>query len=162
MATIKTQYTRWESNIFMKTLENITIEKLVFWGKWLAKLPDGKVVFITGGAVPWSIVNLKILKKKKDFMEAQITQIVKKSPFETENHPEMTWAPWLNIDYKAQLDIKQKQVKEAFFHVKKYQETIDFLPIIESPEIYWYRNKIEFSFGKYISGKEWRNEQFNV
>ncbi|USN58676.1 MAG: hypothetical protein H6767_00740 [Candidatus Peribacteria bacterium] len=37
-----------------------------------------------------------------------------------------------------------------------------FQPIIPSPLVDGYRNKVEFSFGKYISAKEGREEHFNV
>ena len=56
-------------------LENIEIEKLVFWWQWFAKLThpnpehDWKTIFVTWGAIPWSIVNLRVLKKKKRFMK---------------------------------------------------------------------------------------------
>jgi 23S rRNA (uracil-5-)-methyltransferase RumA len=42
------------------------------------------------------------------------------------------------------------------------QENIEILPIIASPLIDWYRNKVEFSFWKYISNKENIQEHFNV
>lgn len=143
-------------------IENITIEKLVFWGKWFVRLEDGKVAFITGGAVPGTIVNIRITKKRKDFYEAQIREVIKKSPLETENYDLFPWAPWMNIDYKEQLKIKQTQIEESFFHIRKIQEEINFLPIIAAPDQFWYRNKIEFSFGKYISHKEEVFEDFNV
>lgn len=146
----------------MQEILNVKIEKLVFWGKWFARHSDGRVIFITWWAIPESIVHLKVLKKKKDFIEAQITEVVKRSPLETGNQQDTTGAPWINIAYEEQLKIKETQVQEACFHLKKYQEDISFLPIVPSPLINGYRNKIEFSFWKYISAKEWRNEQFNV
>jgi hypothetical protein len=69
-------------------------------------------------------------------------------------------------------------VKEAFYHILKHISEKDlstsaaasarddntptsktanqpiFHPIIPSPEIYGYRNKVEFSWGKYISARE--------
>ncbi len=155
-------------------LKNITVEKLVFWGKWFARLKhsnpdlDNRVIFITGWSIPWSIVNLRVLKKKKDFIETQIVEIIKKSSIE-KKHPInkywMSWGwKWINISYDEQLKIKQEQVKEALFHLKKYQNNIEnfFLPIMSSPIIDWYRNKIEFSFGKFISWKLWVEQHFNV
>lgn len=35
-----------------------------------------------------------------------------------------------------------------------------FHPIVASPEIYGYRNKVEFSWGKYISQKENIRDEF--
>lgn len=155
-------------------LKNIEIEKLVFWWKWFARLkhsnPDlnWRVIFVTWWAIPWTIVNLRVLKKKKDFIETQIVDIVKKSNIEI-THPTNIywmsgWWKWINIPYEEQLKIKQEQVKESIFHLKKLQDNLDqvFLPIIWSPTIDWYRNKVEFSFWKNISAKYNKNENFNV
>jgi len=143
-------------------VENIVIEKLVFWGKWFVRLEDGKVAFITGWAVPWAKVNMKIIKKRKDFYEAQITDVIQKSPLETGDYDLFPGAPWMNIAYESQLEIKQNQIIESMFHLKRYQEHINFLPIIAAPDQFWYRNKIEFSFGKYISHRDDIRQDFNV
>ncbi|MDA9128856.1 23S rRNA (uracil(1939)-C(5))-methyltransferase RlmD [Candidatus Gracilibacteria bacterium] len=150
---------------FMKRgeiIENIEIEKLVFGGKGFVRLEDGKVAFITGGAIPGSRVNIKITKKRKDFYEAQITEVLVKSKIETENYDLFPGAPWMNIDYKEQLKIKQTQIEESMFHLRKHQPEINFLDIIPAPKQFGYRNKIEFSFGKYISHREEIFEDFNV
>ena len=155
-------------------LENIEVEKLVFWWKWFARLShsnpayDGRVIFITGWAIPGQIVNLKVLKKKNAFLETQIVNIIQKSPFEEENkhniYWECGWCKWVNIKYEKQLEIKQEQVKEALHNLEKYDKNLNnkFLPIQASPTINWYRNKVEFSFGKYISKKDWIEQHFNV
>ena len=153
-------------------LENILVEKLVFWWKWFARLKsdnpdiDGKAIFITGGAIPDSVVNLRVLKKKKDFIETQILEIVKKSPIEKEHSTNPYgmsggWK-WINIPYDNQLEIKQNQVKESLFHLAKIQEDIPFQTIEPSPIIDGYRNKVEFSFGKFISAKYDMEQHFNV
>ena len=67
-------------------IQNVTVEKLVFWGKGFAKTDEGKTLFITGWAVPWSILDVKIIKKKSGYLEGQIVNIVKKSPIE-KKHP---------------------------------------------------------------------------
>lgn len=155
-----------------ETLENILVEKLVFWGKWFARLKsenkdiDGKAIFISGWVLPGSIVNLRILKSRKDYIEAQCQEVIKKSPIETK-HPhniygDQAGSMWVNIPYEEQLKIKAWQVIESLFHIEKLQSNLDIKPIIVSPLVDGYRNKIEFSFGKYISAKEHIADQFNV
>lgn len=143
-------------------ITDIYIEKLVFWWKGFGRSPDGKVIFITGGAVPQAVVHLRIIKKKRDYYEAQITKVVKKSPLETWNYEVIPGTPWINIEYSEQLKIKEAQIKEALFHCKKYQAHIPFLPIIGMRNTFWYRNKIEFSFWKYISHREEIFQDFNI
>lgn len=150
-------------------LENITIEKLVFWWKgfirldeWVPETNKKKVVFITGWAIPWSVADIKIIKKRKDYYEAQIVKVIKKSDIETGSYDLFPGAPWMNIGYSEQLKIKQTQIEESFFHIQKTQAEINFLPIIPAPEQFGYRNKIEFSFGKYISHRDDIRQEFNV
>lgn len=155
-------------------LENIKVEKLVFWGKGFAILKhsnpayDGRVIFITGWAIPESVVNLRVIKKKNAFLETQIVDIIKKSPFEEKNieniYGECGWCKWVNIKYEKQLEIKQEQVKEALHNLWKYDKNLEnkFLKIEPSPKINWYRNKVEFSFWKYISKTHDKEEHFNV
>ena len=153
-------------------LENIEVEKLVFWWKWFAKLKsenpdiDGKTLFISGWAIPWAVVNTKIVKKRKDYYDTQMLEIIKKSPLEKKhpNNPfgDMAWAKWVNIPYKEQLKIKQSQVEESLFHIKKLQADIKVSEIIPSPLVDGYRNKVEFSYWKYLSAKYWVEQHFNV
>ena len=143
-------------------LHNIHIEKLVFWWKGYTRLDNGKICFITWWAIPGSVVDIRIIKKKWDYIEGQIVQVIKKSLIETWNYDEIPGTPWINIDYFQQLKIKQSQVEEALFHCKKYQDTISLLPIIGMKNIFWYRNKIEFSFWKYISHRENIFQDFNI
>ena len=153
-------------------LKNILIEKLVFGGKWFARLKhsnpdyDGRVIFVTGGAIPWTVANLRVLKKKKAFLETQIVDIVKKSPIEVEHPTNKYWMSggwkWINIPYEEQLKIKEQQVKEALQILEQKQANLPYLPIVASPIIDWYRNKVEFSFGKYLSKKYWIEEHFNL
>lgn len=155
-------------------LENILVEKLVFWGKGYARLShpnevyDWRVIFINGWAVPWAVVNLRVIKKKNSFLETQIVDVVTKSEFEVENteniYWECGWCKWVNIKYEKQLEIKQWQVKEALHNLIKFDENINskYLEIEPSPKINWYRNKVEFSFWKYLSKKYDIEEHFNV
>lgn len=153
-------------------IKSVLIEKLVFGWKWFAKLKsenpdyDWKTIFVTGWAIPWSIVNLKVIKKRKDYLDTQIVEVIKKSSLEKKHPNNIYWdcwgCKWVNIPYENQLEIKQNQVKESFFHLEKFQENIDIQAIVPSPLVDWYRNKVEFSFGKYISHKEDKHEHFNV
>jgi len=155
-------------------LKNIKVEKLVFWWKWFSILKHSnpaynwRIIFITWWAIPWSIVDIKIIKKKNAFLETQIVNIIKKSPFEEKNKEniywECWWCKWINIKYEKQLEIKQQQVKEALHNLEKYDKDLikKFQEIEASPIINWYRNKVEFSFWKYISKKDNIEQHFNV
>lgn len=153
-------------------IENILVEKLVFWGKGLARLKsdnpdiDGRTIMITWWAIPGAIVNLRLLKKKKNYYETQIVDTIQKSPIEKQ-HPTNKYGlsggwKWINIPYEEQLKIKDEQVRDALRNLNKLQENIHFDPIAGSPTIDGYRNKVEFSYGKYLSKKYDIEQHFNV
>ena len=144
-------------------LKNIIIDKLIFGGKWLGIAPDGRKVIISWWCIPGSIVNIRILKERKSHYEWQQLDIVKKSPIEIplpEGFQMYGWAKWLTISYPDQLRIKSEQVREAFHYLRDFTCDTQWHPIIPSPEIYGYRNKVEFSWGKYISAREWVHDEF--
>ncbi len=153
-------------------LENVLVEKLVFWWKWFARLKsqnkdiDWKAIFISWWVIPWSIVNLRILKSRKDYIESQCLEVVKKSPIEKTHPKNIYWEQagcmWINIPYEEQLKIKSSQIEESLFHIKKIQNDFEIDKIVPSPLVDWYRNKIEFSFWKFISEKLWKSEHFNL
>ena len=58
-------------------LENVTIEAVAAEGKALAHV-DGAVVFVQF-AVPGDVVDIKVTKKKKNYMEGYILKIVSPS-----------------------------------------------------------------------------------
>ena len=104
-------------------LENIKVEKLIFGGSGLATASDGRKIIISGGAIPDAVVDLRIIKAKKNHLEAQIYRTVKRSPLELDipsNWQLYGGCKWLPIPYPKQLEIKEQQ--KPFIHsVKKPQ-----------------------------------------
>lgn len=152
-------------NTFKKyqILENITVDKLVFGGTGMATASDGRKILISGGAIPGAIVNIRLLKVKKNHLEAQVVETVKKSPIEREIPAEWQMyggVKWLNIPYEEQLKIKENQIREALHSLKNFTEKTTFHDIVPSVESEHYRNKVEFSWGKYISAKEQIHDEY--
>lgn len=141
----------------------IRIEKLVYGGSWMATLPEGMKVFITGWAIPESIVDLRVLRVKQHYAETQILRVVSPSPLEQtipEHWQVYGWCKWLSIPYEKQCSIKEEQVHEAFHLLDHTFRWTVWHAIIPSPQTIWYRNKLEFSWGKYISEREWVHDEF--
>ena len=108
-------------------------------------------------------MNVRILRERKSHYEGQELDVVKKSPIEVplpQGFQMYGGAKWLTIGYPDQLEIKAGQVREAFHHLQDYTTDTTWHPIIPSPEIYGYRNKVEFSWGKYISARENIHDDF--
>ena len=132
-------------------INELKVDKLIFGGKGLGVLPDGVKVIITGGVIPGSTISARVLKCKTTFVEAQMLETIVPSPYERpvpapyEVYP---GAKWITIDYEA-FHILKDEVIGAVWH-----------PIVASHDLYGYRNKVEFSFGKYISEREGVHDEF--
>lgn len=144
-------------------LENIKVEKLIFGGSGLATASDGRKIIISGGAIPDAIVDLRITKAKKNHLEAQIYRTVKRSPLELDipsNWQLYGGCKWLPIPYPKQLEIKEQQITEAFHSLRDETADTTWHTIIRSPDSEHYRNKVEFSWGKYISEREGVHDEY--
>ncbi|MDW8136403.1 MAG: TRAM domain-containing protein, partial [Thermodesulfobacterium sp.] len=61
----------------------ITIEKVVFGGEGLGRLPDGKIVFVPYVA-PGEKVKVEIVKEFQDYAWANLVEVIENSPFRRE------------------------------------------------------------------------------
>ncbi|MCX8473124.1 MAG: 23S rRNA (uracil(1939)-C(5))-methyltransferase RlmD [Sediminibacterium sp.] len=131
-------------------LENILIEDVAAEGCSIAKI-DQKVVFINYG-VPGDLVDIKITQSKKNFAQADITNIHQKSdkritPF-CSHFGYCGGCQWQMMDYKFQVEAKQQIINQQFFHLGGFSN-LPQKPIIAAEKNRYYRNKIEYSFSTY-------------
>ncbi|KIA84281.1 RNA methyltransferase [Kaistella solincola] len=129
-------------------LENIKLVSAGSKGVAVGKTLEGKTVLVSG-AVPGDVVNARVRKSKSNYYEAEMVEIVEKSPFRVEprciHFGVCGGCKWQNLAYEKQLEFKQDEV---YNHIKRIAGIEDFetLPILGSEEQYFYRNKMEFSF----------------
>jgi len=137
-------------------LPNLSIIDIAEEGKGVAKA-DELVVFVDK-AVPGDIVDVKIVKKKKNFAEAVIETLHTASDLRTdpfcEHFGTCGGCKWQHMQYDAQLHFKQKNVEAALQRLAKV-DTSSMEPILGSAENKYYRNKLEYTF----SNKRWLNSQ---
>ena len=125
----------------------LQVEKLAFGGKAVAKV-DGFVIFLDR-AVPGQIVKARITRKKRNYAEAKVIETLSQSPdYRPPVCPHFGTCGgclWQDISYDAQLYWKRTHVVECLGHIAGAGET-EVGPIVASPEILNYRNKMEFTF----------------
>ncbi|MBC5992585.1 23S rRNA (uracil(1939)-C(5))-methyltransferase RlmD [Pontibacter cellulosilyticus] len=130
---------------------------MVAEGKCLAR-HDNMVIFV-GGVAPGDVVDLRVTRKKKSFMEAVPVAFreyseLRVQPF-CEHFGVCGGCKWQHISYDTQLHYKQKQVKDNLERIGKVALP-EFDPILGSEKTRYYRNKLEFTF----SNTSWlTNEQ---
>jgi 23S rRNA (uracil1939-C5)-methyltransferase len=138
-----------------KIFENVEILDTSSDGNSVAKVND--LVIFVKNAVPGDVVTLKITREHRRYLEAKVLEIIKPSPYRTEvrcSHFGICGGcKWQNLKYEQQLFYKQKQVFDALTRIGKLSFP-EILPIIDSQQIYYYRNKMEFAF----SSKMWLTE----
>jgi len=127
----------------------LDVESLAFGTKGVSRL-NGFVIFVEE-ALPGQRVRAKIFKKKKGYAEARALEIIQQSPnFVTprcRHFVDCGGCLLQNLDYKIQLLSKQQQVKELLEHIGGIADP-PMAPVIGSPQIFFYRNKMEFSFSR--------------
>lgn len=130
-------------------LENVLIEDVAAEGKALAHV-DGVVIFVPF-AVPGDVVDIKVTKKKRNYMEGYVTRIVKESvhrqaPF-CQHFGVCGGCKWQPLPYQMQLQAKQAQVYDQLVRIG-HLDVPELLPIIGSDKTFGYRNKLEFTFSE--------------
>jgi 23S rRNA (uracil1939-C5)-methyltransferase len=128
------------------SIYELVVEDIAYGGKGLSKI-DGFVVFINN-TVPGDIVDAKIIKKRKNYAEAEVVNFLRYS-----NHriqPACTYSgicggcKWQFLNYDQQLIYKRQHVLESLEHISLIKD-IQVNPTIPSDNIFGYRNKMEFS-----------------
>ncbi|MEN6457240.1 MAG: 23S rRNA (uracil(1939)-C(5))-methyltransferase RlmD [Prolixibacteraceae bacterium] len=142
--------------------ENVLITDIGAEGKAIARV-DGMVVFTTH-VIPGDIVDLQVVKKRKNYSEAKVINLVKASGDRVDSFCEYFGTcggcKWQYLSYEKQLFYKQKQVSDQLRRIGHLQLP-EIMPIIGSEKNTFYRNKLEFSFSnaRWLSTEEIHEEK---
>lgn len=141
-------------------LEGLEVSSYAAGGKSIAKV-DGKVIFIEG-AVPGDIVDVRLLKNKKDWAEGKAIRIKTLSkervtPFCT-HFGVCGGCKWQMLPYAKQLEYKQEEVAQQMKRIGKISLP-EMQPIAGAEATTHYRNKLEFTFSakKYFTDAEMKS-----
>ena len=134
----------------------LTIDSLAFGGRGVARVDD--FVIFVDGALPGQVVRAEVRKRKKNFAEAKLLEIIRQSPNYVkpvcEHFGECGGCLLQNLDYQAQLKNKREQVVDSLTRLGNLK-LITVEPTLPSPDLYFYRNKMEFSFSR----RRWLSNQ---
>lgn len=145
---------RRERKIF-PIFENVEITDAGSEGKAIARV-DNQVIFIPF-VVPGDVIDVKITKSKKSYKEGKAVKFHQYSKLRIE--PKCSHfgvcggCKWQNLSYDQQLIYKQKQVKDSLERIGKIELPV-ISPILAAEDIFYYRNKLEYSF----SDRRWLTE----
>ncbi len=127
----------------------LEVETLAFGGRGVSR-KDGYVVFVEGG-LPGQTVSARVTRKRKGYAEARVLEVLSHSKDEVEptcsHFGECGGCRFQNLSYEAQLFHKKQQVAESLQHIGGFA-TAEVAETLGSPEQLYYRNKMEYSFGR--------------
>ncbi len=150
-------------------LIELNVEEYAFEGRGIAKInkeeivpgspqQQTKYIVFVDNAYPGDKVKAQIRKIKKSYAESIADEILSPSDFRIKARCKYFrvcgGCKQQDLEYRIQLDYKQKQVEDIFRKMGGFSNfTIE--PIIPSGKIFYYRNKMEFSF----SEKRWLTKE---
>ncbi len=129
----------------LKDRVTINIESIAFGGEGVGRI-DNFVVFVPFTA-PGDELTIEITQLKKKFVRGRILKIIKPSPMRAtplcSYYENCGGCCYQHLKYEHQLEIKKKQVQEAFWKIGR----MAFPPVLEpiaAPKIYHYRGKAQY------------------
>ncbi len=126
------------------------VERVDFPNKGVVRV--GEETCIVKNSLPGQKIRLCINKQRKGKTEGRLLEVIEKSPLETgspcSHFGLCGGCTYLSCGYEEQTKIKEAQVKKLLDNVLigKQKEYV-WEGIKQSPNVYEYRNKMEFSFG---------------
>ena len=128
-------------------LSSLLITDYAAQGKAIAR-HEGKVIF-TEGTMPGDVVDVLLLKNKKDWADAKVLNIVTPSkdriePF-CKHFSICGGCKWQMLPYEKQLEFKQQEATQNLIRIGKVTDA-EILPIVGCDTQKFYRNKLEFTF----------------
>ncbi|HSX21945.1 MAG TPA: 23S rRNA (uracil(1939)-C(5))-methyltransferase RlmD [Gaiellaceae bacterium] len=133
---------------------DLDIESLAYGGNGVARL-NGYVVFVRRG-LPGDRVRARVTKVKRSHAEALAIEVLSAGPQRVEapcaHFPTCGGCRFQDLAYEAQLEQKQSQVRDALQRLGGIADPplAQILPC--EPEIFHYRNKVEYSFTRTAAG----------
>jgi len=123
--------------------QNVTIERYGSGGEGVARLSDGRVVFVRGGA-RGDEVEIRITKEQPRSARAEISRIITPSPHRIEPdckvYPECGGCDFRHITYEEELDLKLRRINDALERIGGL--TIRAEEILTTGQVDGYRNKV--------------------
>ena len=144
-------------------ITNLLITGIADKGKAIGRNHEGHVVFVES-VVPGDIADVLVLRKKKSFYEAIPLEI--KSLSNDRIQPACQHfgvcggCKWQNLSYEKQLEHKHIVVRDVMQRIAKLDVSV-LLPIIGCDDVFYYRNKLEYSFSdkRWITNEEAASEK---
>lgn len=131
-------------------LIELNISDMAFGGNGIAKIQseNGEYVLFVNNTFPGQKVLARVTKKKKRYAECSLIKVLERSDKEVISaFQEISGAPYIYVPTALQEEYKQSTTLEVYKRLGNIANIHDlFDEFIPSPEHFFYRNKMEYSF----------------
>tara|TARA_R110001632_G_scaffold58548_3_gene142498 strand:+ start:2474 stop:3928 length:1455 start_codon:yes stop_codon:yes gene_type:complete len=141
-----------ERNKFVKRgqILELKIEDYAFGGKGIARIrsEEGEFVVFVPNTLPGQLVKAQVKKSSKNYAECSLIDVLENSEDEiTVPYQDIPGAPYIQLPIELQHKYKKESTLSLFKRIGKV-ENIDnlFDELVTSPNVFHYRNKMEYGF----------------
>ncbi|WBX74724.1 23S rRNA (uracil(1939)-C(5))-methyltransferase RlmD [Tenacibaculum pacificus] len=128
----------------------LRIEDYAFGGKGIARIKseEGSFVVFIPNTLPGQLVKAQISKSSKKYAEAKLIDVLEPSENEVEvPFQDIPGAPYIQLPIELQHQYKKESTLSLFQRIGKVENIDDlFDEFITSPNVFHYRNKMEYGF----------------
>ncbi len=128
----------------------LEIHDYSFGGRGVSKIAteQGNYIVFVDNAFPGQKVSAKIDVKRKRHAEAKLIEVIERSNFEVEQpFQEISGGPYIQVPIEIQQIHKKQSTLDIFKRLAGIKNVEDlFDSFISSPDTFFYRNKMEYSF----------------
>lgn len=128
----------------------VKIDDFAFGGQGLARMKseEGDFILFVENTFPGQFVRARVDKKRKRHAECKLLEVLERSPLEKAlPYQEISGAPYLFVPIEIQQEYKKKSTLDVYRKIGRIPDPgALFDQFISSPEVFFYRNKMEYSF----------------
>lgn len=128
----------------------VKIDDFAFGGQGIARMKseEGDFILFVENTFPGQFVRARVDKKRKRHAECKLLEVLERSPLEKElPFQEISGAPYLFVPIEVQQEYKKKSTLDVYRKIGRIADPASlFDEFISSPEAFFYRNKMEYSF----------------
>lgn len=143
------------------TIVELDIVDFAFGGKGIARVKiegrneqeDGEMVVFVENTIPGQKVQARITRKRSNYGEGKLLKVLKRSKDEEKiPYQSIPGAPYATLNIEKQRAYKEESVLQMMERLGKVENVREiYKGYIESPSVWHYRNKMEYSFSNLVS-----------
>lgn len=127
-------------------IAQVTFEKFVYGGDVLARLPDGRVIFVPFG-IPGETARVRVTEEKRRYARGEIVELLSASPLRIDPRCQhftlCGGCSYQHIDHAAQLKAKEDILREQLSRVFDFDDA-SLTPDVFARDEWHYRNHVQF------------------